>query len=484
MVSESKQNSLFESLYPHGFTPYKTKWFDILISFILLIIVFIGYIKTLTPSVGAGDNGELVTTLYNMGAGHPPGYPLYGIVGKLFTFLPFGDIAYRVNLFVALSAAGSVLFLYLIAIKLLGMNRDNGKLRLSIHIPAIACSFIFGFSLTHWGQAVGGEVYSLNIFLVSFLLYIMILWYEEMIYFRNEAKIHFADRMTIFLGFVMGLSLTNHQLPVWYIVAYAIILLPSTIFIVIADRSEKFFTEFKNRLLVFGIFIFTILLALYLFYKYGYSNRLLFPKDVPYILIAIFIIPTFTSVYVIVTKVLKLEENWVDRFLEMFSYAFWLLIFAMTIYLYLLIRARALASLPDPKPLSWGDTQTLDILFNHMMRKQYGIGGGGDLNNFGGQFLAVIKFCIEQFHPINFVIAIIGLIYMFFREKIWAIYTLFAMLLFDVALIKFINFEIDPRTLSFQEVFFIQQFFIFAIYIGYGFQLLLDLTSRIRISEV
>ena len=357
-------------------------------------------------------------------------------------------------------------------------------MQISIHIPAIACSFAFTFSSTHWGQAVGGEVYSLNVFLVSFLLYIMILWYEEMIYFRSEEKIHYADRLTIFLGFVMGLSLTNHQLPVWYIVAYALILLPTTIFIVVADRPKKFTDEFKSRIPLFLLFFFVVLVALYLFMKFAYFNRLLFPKDVPYVLTAIFIIPTFTTVYTIITKFMKFKENWVDRFFEMFSYSFWLLIFAMTLYLYLLIRARAVAPLPDPKPLSWGDTQTLDILFNHMLRKQYGLGGGGDLNNFTGQFIAVMGFCVEQMHWINFIIAIIGLIYMFFREKIWLIYTIFAMLLLDVALIKFINFELDKRTLAFQEVFFIQQFLVIAIYLGYGYQFIIDLTNRLKLKLV
>ncbi len=482
-TSSGKESSLFLSLYPKGYTPYRIKKFDILIAFALFLIAAIGYIRTLTPSVGAGDNGELTTTLYNMGACHPPGYPLWAIMGKLFTFIPVGDIAYRVNLYVALSAAGTIFFLYLILVKLLGLNRDKGSLSLPVHIPAIGASMAFAFSLTLWGQAIGGEVYPLNALLVSFMIFIMVLWYEEMIVFRSEGRLHFAERMTLLLAFSMGLSLTNHQLPMWYIVAYGIVLLPMTIFIVVSERSQQFAKEFKERAAFFFVFVVVMVAAMVIFMKYGYLNRLLFPKDVPYVVTAILLIPGYLTVYTIGVKLMKrhanLADNWVDRFFEIFMYSFWLLLFAMSVYLYLVVRAKALAPLPDPKPLSWGDTQTLDILFNHMMRKQYGIGGGSDINNLLGQFWEVFKFNVKQFHWINIVIAGAGIVAFFLKDKIWLAFTVIAILIFDLALIKFVNFDLDLRTLSFQEVMYIQTFMFVALYIGFGYQLLMDAGSRL-----
>jgi len=470
-----KESKLFFYVYPYGYNPYRIKSWDIIIGFMVFLVVFVGYLMTLTPSVGAGDNGELTTTLYNMGAGHPPGYPLYGIVGKLFTFLPFGDIAYRVNLFVAFFGAGACLFLYLLSVKLLGLNRDSGDINLSIHLPAILASISFGFSYSHWGQSVGGEVYPMNVFLVSMMLFVMILWYEEMIYFRMEEKLHFAQRRTLLLFFIMGLSLTNHQLPLWYIVAYGVVLLPITVAVIILDRQANFKEEFLDRGWAFLLFVIFVLITGLLFVDYGFRKRMLFPNDVPEVLISIFLLPTFLTIYTLGVKFIKPRANWVDDFFKTINYGIWLFIFALSIYLYLLIRGKAVAPLPDPKPLSWGDTQRLDILFNHMLRKQYGVGGSKEFNYMLGQWLTVLKYYYEQFHVSQFIVGIIGIVYFFLKEKIWATFSIVAMLFLNLALILFINFELDVRTTSFQEVFFIQNFLFVAIYIAFGCQLVLDL---------
>ncbi|MGC8765276.1 MAG: glycosyltransferase family 117 protein [Brevinematia bacterium] len=484
-TSSGVESKFFNSIYPYGYNPYKLKLIDLIIGTALFLIVFIGYIMTLTPSVGAGDNGELTTTLYNMGAGHPPGYPLFGIVGKLFTFLPVGDIAYRVNLFVAFFGAGASLFLYLFSVKLLGLNRDNGKLNFFIHFPAIAASFSFGFSYSHWGQSVGGEVYPLNVFLVSLMLFVMYLWYEEMIYFRMEDELHFAERRTLLLFFVMGLSLTNHQLPLWYIVAYGVVLLPVTVIIVVLDRTKKFKEEFSNRVFAFFILGVTALITAGFFVDFGFVKRLLFQKDVPEVLTTIFLVPSFLTFYTIFVKFIKPEKNWVDKFFEILAYGSWLFIFALSIYLYLWVRAKALAPLPDPKPLSWGDTQRLDILFNHMLRKQYGIGGGRDLNYALGQWLVVFKYHFEQFHFTQFIFIVIGFIYLFLKERIWATFSIVAMFFLNLALVWFINFELDVRTVFFQEVFFIQNFLFLGLFLAFGYQFVLDivnwLSARIKI---
>ncbi len=441
------------------------------------MLAAIGYIKTLTPSVCAGDSGELTTAVYDMGACHPPGYPLYGIVGKLFTFIPVGDIAYRMNLFSGISAAGAVLFLFLICLKLLGFNRDTGKMSLQVHIPAIAATFMFAFSLTHWSQAVIGEVYALNVLLSAAVLYMMILWFEEIIYFRKEKDLHFAERTTILLAFVMGLSLTDHQLPMWYIAAWALAFAIPAILIIADEDRERFKSELISRLGPIVLFVLAIAIAFLLFIVYAYNKPLIMPGDLPPILIAIFIIPTYLTGYVIVVKLLKIRENWVDRFMRIFMVSFWVFLFAMTMYLYLLVRAQAIAPLPEPKPLSWGDTVSLDILFNHMLRKQYGR-AGGNLRDMGAQMFSVVKFNVEQFGIVNALFAIVGIFLLFKRDKIVGFFSVVAVLLFAVMLVKFINFETDPRTLSFQEVFFIQEFLIIAIYIGFGYQFVLDVATE------
>jgi hypothetical protein len=483
---KNKDSTLFENLYPMGYLPYRVKWFDYIIAGFLTLVSFILYMRTLTPTVGAGDAGELITATYNMGACHAPGFPLFGILAKLFTFIPVNDIAYRVNMFAGVCAAGTIFFLYLFAVKLLGLNRDKsssqGKkhgLDLKIHIPAIGASLVLAFSEVFWSQGIIGEVYSLNIFLVSAMLYIMLLWFEEIVYFRKSNEFHLAERRSLLLAFIMGLSLTNHQLPMWFIAGWAVMLLIPMAFVVISERPDKDKKELRQRIFPLILLAGFVILAIYLIYTHAYKVPLIMPKDKAPILVAIFIVPAYLTIYTVISKLSGAKPNWVDNLMRILMFGSWLLIFAMTVYLYMMIRARAIAPLPEPKPLSWGDTQTFDILLNHMLRKQYGR-AGGNLVNFGGQMLAVLDIHIEQFHWINAIFAFFGLIYLFIKDKIWAIFTLFSKLLLLIALVRFVNFEIHPRNLAFQEVMYIQSFFIWAVYIGFGYQMVLDLTGGFK----
>ena len=74
-------------------TPYHLSKIDIIFSSAAFLFTFLLYLFTLTPSLSAGDNGELTTAAYFLGVGHAPGYPFYTLMSKLFTYIPFGNIA-------------------------------------------------------------------------------------------------------------------------------------------------------------------------------------------------------------------------------------------------------------------------------------------------------------------------------------------------------------------------------------------------------
>ena len=76
------------------------------------------YILTLSRSVYFGDSGELIAAAYTLGIAHPPGYPLYTMLAHLFTYLPFGTLAFRVNLFSAVTSSLTVVVIYFICLKL------------------------------------------------------------------------------------------------------------------------------------------------------------------------------------------------------------------------------------------------------------------------------------------------------------------------------------------------------------------------------
>src|SRR6185436_7140175 len=89
-------------------------------SFVFLSTLAV-YAITVTPSIPFWDSGEFIATSHLLGIPHPPGTPLYVLIGRLFAMLPFGTVAYRVNWLSALSSALAVMFTYLLTVRYLRM---------------------------------------------------------------------------------------------------------------------------------------------------------------------------------------------------------------------------------------------------------------------------------------------------------------------------------------------------------------------------
>lgn len=156
------------------------------------LAVFLGtlalYCITMPNYVTMEDSGEFITSAFKRGIPHPPGYPLYVWIGHLFTYLPFGTVAYRIHLFSAVFAAAAAGLLTLIALRL----RVGST-------AAVLAGLAFALSRTFWSQAVIAEVYALNAFFFFLLLWIALRLHES-----------YDRRLFWVFGFVYGLSLTNH----------------------------------------------------------------------------------------------------------------------------------------------------------------------------------------------------------------------------------------------------------------------------------
>lgn len=155
----------------------------------LALFAFIVYLRTLAPGVWGFDSAEFATGAYTLGIVHPPGYPIYLILAKVFTLVfPVNDIAYRLNVFSAIFAALTVYVLYKTII-LLTKNR----------IVAWVSAGFFAFSNYFWQMGLVTEVYTLHTFFLAACLY-LILRYTD----TGDAKWLYA------FVFVYGLSLCNH----------------------------------------------------------------------------------------------------------------------------------------------------------------------------------------------------------------------------------------------------------------------------------
>lgn len=184
------------------------------------------YGLTLAPTVVTlfDDSLEFQLVSYQLGIAHPPGYPLYTLLGWLFTRLPVGDVAYRVNLMSAVFGALTVALVYLIELELIaGWRRLPGKgpgdsvRQLGIEILAALIGAVsLAVSPIFWSQATVAEVYTLNAAFVAGILWLLVRG-------RRQEKSHtLPEKRLLALVFLFSLSLTHHRTMV--------LLLPTIIF--------------------------------------------------------------------------------------------------------------------------------------------------------------------------------------------------------------------------------------------------------------
>ena len=135
------------------------------------------YLRTLAPGVLGGDSGEFQFAAWLGGFAHPTGYPLYLLLGYLWThLLPFGDAAWRMNAFSALWGAVAVGLLYLLALRMLQMTAPAGWPVAISRLLALLAAAIFAVTPTFWSQAVVAEVYTLNAALIIAILLALVTW--------------------------------------------------------------------------------------------------------------------------------------------------------------------------------------------------------------------------------------------------------------------------------------------------------------------
>lgn len=180
------------------------------------IVVLAVYVRTLAPTVAGGDSGELITVAYTLGVAHPPGYPLYTIVAKLFTLIPIGSIAWRVNLSSAACGAGAATILFLAA------ARWSGSLW-----AALAAASLFAFSPRVWPHAITAEVFALNNLFIAGLVYLTVRFSDAAADSSqsNDERQRRARLVASALFFCIGLGLTNHHTLIFYAIPAALLVL-------------------------------------------------------------------------------------------------------------------------------------------------------------------------------------------------------------------------------------------------------------------
>jgi hypothetical protein len=161
------------------------------------------YVNTLAPGLLGGDSGEFQFAAFLGGIAHPTGYPLYLILGHLWTHLiRSGDPAWRMNLLSAVWGGIAVGLLYLLAAQIirLAAGSREGVRAWTIRLPALSAALLFAVTPTFWSQAVIAEVYTLHAALLAAVLLGLVTWQAN----GRASALYFA-------GLAFGLGLAHHR---------------------------------------------------------------------------------------------------------------------------------------------------------------------------------------------------------------------------------------------------------------------------------
>jgi hypothetical protein len=152
------------------------------------------------------DPAEFQLACYTLGIAHPTGYPLYLILGWLWSHLvAVGDAAYRVNLLSAVFAACATGLFYLLVLRVLRLGWHSSSEPLARGLAALA-TLTLAASRTFWSQALQAEVYALNSLFVVAMLLLLLRWSESR-----------SPRLLRVAALVYGLSLTHHSTMILFL---------------------------------------------------------------------------------------------------------------------------------------------------------------------------------------------------------------------------------------------------------------------------
>lgn len=181
---------------------------------------------TLSPTVSFWDCGEFISGAYRLQVVHPPGAPLYQMLGRIFSLFAFGNaenVAFWVNMLSAVSSAFCVLLAYLITTRLATKIVNPMGLSLAFHqhlsiwgAGAVA-ALTLAFTDTFWFSAVEAEVYSLSSLFTLLVFWASLKWEENK---NNPSHI----RWLLFMTFAVGLSIGVHLLN--------LLVIPAVVFVV------------------------------------------------------------------------------------------------------------------------------------------------------------------------------------------------------------------------------------------------------------
>lgn len=418
---------------------------DLLAFAIATVVTFAGYFYTLQPSVGLEDSGEFLTAAHHLGVPHPPGYPIWTILAFIWQFLvPFGNIAWRINLMSAVFGSVAVGLAALIISKtghLMGARvgflraLDPALVNVFVLAASVSAALMLAFSPVMWSQAIITEVYALNAF---FLLLTLVLLYRWSFEPERRWRLYLA-------AFIWGVSLTNHQTLVLLTIAFPL-------FVWLVDRKLG-----RDTLIpILAVVILAIVKMLF-----DPASMLRQGPFAGAVLLG-FGVGAGVWLYWLLTRD---NDNLMQRWPQVLA-LYGCVLAGLSLYGYM-----HLASCTNP-PMNWGFCSTWQGFVHHFTRGQYEkVFLDRDLFKFWGQINMFFDDLQSQF---NVVFALLALMALFFyrdldrRDRDWLKFLLVAFLFLGLGFLFLSNPGFEKQKQFTDRVFFLPGHCIYALWIGYG----------------
>ena len=181
------------------------KW-NLILGWTAFAIALTVYGLTVEPTVGFWDTGEYILTSSKLEVGHPPGAPLFQMLGAFFSIFATEptQIGFVLNMMSAVASAFTILFMFwsivILLQKLMNHDRDSKSAVLG---SAFVGSLAFAFTDSFWFNAVETEVYAMATMIMALMFYLGLRW-------QNEMHLPKGNRWLILISFIVGLTFGVH----------------------------------------------------------------------------------------------------------------------------------------------------------------------------------------------------------------------------------------------------------------------------------
>jgi hypothetical protein len=324
---------------------------------IATIVALATYLMTVQPTVPFWDCGEFTAASVQQQVPHPPGAPLFLMLGKVFHLLPFGDPGWRVNLLSVLASAATVLLLYLITVRVIRnfFTEDLNEIgnALLVYGGGFVAALTYAFTDTFWFNAVESEVYAASSLFVAIIVHLMMIWNE-----RADEPGH--EKYLLLIVYLIGLSIGVHLLSI--LTLFSIVLL-------VYLRKYEYSTKTLLLTMGIGLGLFVLIYNVIIMKLPAlFAGNLPFKNDAREFLVEDNNLFVLIGIGLIIGAGVALYIGNKQRrgILSLAASSFLLLILGYSTYAHILIRANSNPPMNENKP------ENFSKLVSYLGREQYG----------------------------------------------------------------------------------------------------------------